>query len=985
MWKQRSRALWLHEGDSNTRYFHSKASHRFRRNRIEVLENHRGEKCEDENGIANILVDFYQSLFASSLPDQIEEALVATPTVVSEEMNQALVAPFEREEVELALKQMDPLKAPGPDGMPPLFFQHFWPAIGDDVVEAVLTCLNSGSIPSSINRTFITLIPKVKSPVRVSDYRPIALCNTLYKLISKVLANRLKTILPCVISDTQSAFQSSKAISDNILVAFETLHHMKNQKSKKGCFMALKLDMSKAYDRVEWVYLVKIMERLGFCEKWVSLVYECISSVSYSILVNGESRGDIRPSRGLRQEDPLSPYLFLLCSKGLNRMLQRAAAEDGIRGFSLCRRGPKISHLFFADDSLLFCRASLEDLQVIQNILSLYEKASGQKLNREKTIIFFSKAVHGDTKNQLSNFLQVPEVKEYEKYLGLPAVVGRNKTESLNYIKERVWSKLQGWKEKLLSQAGREILLKAVVQAIPTFAMSCFKLLVWRLLKDHNSLFFRVFKAKYFPNGSIFEAHSAGGSYAWQSILKARRVISMGMQWRIGDGKSINVYNDSWLPGKGSKKILSPKSGALEGARVAALINPNTRTWDQNVLQQHFLSFEVSRIQAISLCWTDQDDCLIWPGCKDGNYSVKTGYQLLCESATLGDASSSDSSKQSLFWKRVWKLQIPNKIKVFLWRVCSNALPTLENLKRRKILDDAKFKACLAAEEDTLHAIWSCEKLQHIWFPCFSWVQTEHPQIPDVQELISWVGQWIDKLELFAVVAWFIWNHRNRLRLNEKGLASDRILQAAMAYLTEFQAKLPKVAPKPSKGHVRWCPPMGDRFKTNYDGAVFSESGEAGLGVVFRNAKGEVIAALAEKILYPGSVEVLEALAVRRAVNFIVELGIAGSEFEGDSEVVCRALRSTGSGHSSIGQIQGKPSVYFLVVPIQRECFFFMGVPSSEAVVCFQEALRAELEEEDGMGVGVGVVEMRGNEVRVSDKGYPFCGDVGASLDGFDR
>ena len=210
------------------------------------------------------MVEFYQNLFASSSPDQIEEAIKATPKVVSEEMNQVLVAPFERAEVELALKQMNPLKAPGPDGMPPLFFQHFWPAIGDDVVEAVLTCLNSGSIPSAINRTFITLIPKVKSPVRVSDYRPIALCNTLYKLISKVLANRLKTFLPCVISDTQSAFQSSKAISNNILVAFKTLHHMKNQKSKKGGFMALKLDMSKVYDRVEWVYLVKIMEKLGF-------------------------------------------------------------------------------------------------------------------------------------------------------------------------------------------------------------------------------------------------------------------------------------------------------------------------------------------------------------------------------------------------------------------------------------------------------------------------------------------------------------------------------------------------------------------------------------------------------------------------------------------------------------------------------------------------------------------------------------------------
>ena len=405
----------------------------------------------EENGIANILVDFYQNLFTSASPSRIEEALKATPRLVTEEMNQNLVAPFVKAKVEIALSQMEALKSPGPDGMPPLFFQQFWPIIGDEVADVVLTCLNTGSVPSSINQTFITLIPKVKSPVRVSEYRPIALCNILYKLISKVIANRLKNILPSIISETQSAFQSSKAISNNILIAFETLHHMKNQKSKKLGFMAMKLDMSKVYDRVEWSYLVKIMEKLGFCEKWVSLVYECISTVSYSILVNGEPRWDIRPSRGIKQGDPLSPYLFLLCSEGLNRMLQQAASNDKIRGFSLCKRGPRISHLFFADDSLLFCRATMSDLLAVQDILSLYEEASGQKLNREKKNIFLGKAVKEKTKAEISNFLQVLEVREYEKYLGLPAVVGRNRKVSLNFIKERVWSKLQRWKEKLLS------------------------------------------------------------------------------------------------------------------------------------------------------------------------------------------------------------------------------------------------------------------------------------------------------------------------------------------------------------------------------------------------------------------------------------------------------------------------------------------------------------------------------------------------------
>ena len=159
-------------------------------------------------------------------------------------------------------------------------------------------------------------------------------------------------------------------------------------------------------------------------------------------------------------------------------MIQKATREDIIRGFSLCKNGPKISHLFFADDRLLFCRARREDLQAIQNILTSFEHASGQKINREKTTLFFSKPVSDDMKREIIDFLGVTEIKEYEKYLGLLAVVGKNKKASLNYIKERVWAKLQGWKEKLLSQAGREVLLKAVVQAIPTFAMSCFKLLV---------------------------------------------------------------------------------------------------------------------------------------------------------------------------------------------------------------------------------------------------------------------------------------------------------------------------------------------------------------------------------------------------------------------------------------------------------------------------------------------------------------------------
>ena len=179
------------------------------------------------------------------------------PHVVTEEMNTDLTREFTKAEVVHALKQMTPLKAPRPDGMPFIFYQHYWHLISDDVARAMLFCLQNGHFPRDLNHTYLTLIPKVKKPEQVTEFRPIALCNVLYKLVSKVLANRLKKkILPLIIFETQSAFQFDKAISNNILVAFETLHHMKTNKSGKNGFMTMKLDMSKAYDRVEWGFLL---------------------------------------------------------------------------------------------------------------------------------------------------------------------------------------------------------------------------------------------------------------------------------------------------------------------------------------------------------------------------------------------------------------------------------------------------------------------------------------------------------------------------------------------------------------------------------------------------------------------------------------------------------------------------------------------------------------------------------------------------------
>ena len=231
LWRQRAKIQWLKDGDHNTTFFHSKASQQRRKNYIKGLYNHEGQWNTNPSRIADTIMQFYQDLFTTSGPNSFEEILEQIPQVVSTDMNQELTREFMAEEVEIALKQMAPLKSPGPDGMPPLFYQNYWSLVGNDVIDAIFSYLNSGTLLDLLSHSFITLIPKVKNPKFISQYRPICLSNVLYKIFSKVLANRLKRILPQIVSKQQSAFMTDRLISDNIMVAFETLHYMRNHSS----------------------------------------------------------------------------------------------------------------------------------------------------------------------------------------------------------------------------------------------------------------------------------------------------------------------------------------------------------------------------------------------------------------------------------------------------------------------------------------------------------------------------------------------------------------------------------------------------------------------------------------------------------------------------------------------------------------------------------------------------------------------------------
>ncbi|PNX96792.1 ribonuclease H, partial [Trifolium pratense] len=393
-WKQRSRELWLLHGDKNTKYFHMKANIRRSKNKIDAITDSQGHKHHEETEIEKVLVDHFMCLFTKQNTQNITETIQVVEGKINNDMYQELSKDFTKEEVFQAMKDMKSLAAPDPDGLPALFYHNYWEIIGEEVTNMVLDVLNNNGDPSHLNSTYICLIPKVKNPSSPSEYRPISLCNVTLKIITKTLANRIKNILPDIISPNQSAFIKGRLITDNTLIASEIFHYLSHTKRKNG-FVGLKTDMAKAYDRVEWDFLEATLTNV------------------------------------------------------LSRLISKAQKEKLIHGVTISHGAPEITHLLFADDSLLFCRAT-----------------SGEMM--------FSKGVSEDTKKEISSILPMNVVNHFSKYLGMPTAMGRSKKQIFNFIREKIWKKLKGWKEKHLSFAGRGTLIKAVAQAIPTYLMSSF-------------------------------------------------------------------------------------------------------------------------------------------------------------------------------------------------------------------------------------------------------------------------------------------------------------------------------------------------------------------------------------------------------------------------------------------------------------------------------------------------------------------------------
>ncbi|KAA3480429.1 reverse transcriptase [Gossypium australe] len=274
-------------------------------------------------------MEFFKELFTTKGATNPENVLVGIEESITEEENSKLLSPFREEEIWRALKGMGPTKAPDQTDSQHCSFKK-------------------------INTTDIVLIPKVSQPSTLVNFRPISLCSVIYKIIAKSIANILQEVIGNCIDEVQSDFVPGRLISDNVLLAYEILHTFRQKRTGKKGYMAVKLDMSKAYDRVEWDFVKEVMLKMGFARKWVDLIMKCITTASYTVITNGRRGNCFQPTGGLRQGDPLSPFLFLICSEGLSALMRIAKKKGQIRGAKASRRGPEISHLLFADDCILF-------------------------------------------------------------------------------------------------------------------------------------------------------------------------------------------------------------------------------------------------------------------------------------------------------------------------------------------------------------------------------------------------------------------------------------------------------------------------------------------------------------------------------------------------------------------------------------------------------------------------------------------------------
>lgn len=473
-WIQRSRLNWNLQGDQNTRFFHMTVKVRRRRNRIQVIQNKEGDWFVKEEEIRRLFVNHFKEIYKEDqtdrqyclhrLSEKIGDQIVRVPEC---EIQGLQMIPTELE-IQRVVFALGPTKAPGPNGMNASLIQKHWGTFGPTVTKEVMLFFQTGIMKPVIAHSNLILIPKIDAPLRVTDFRPISVCNLLYKVISKLIARRMQPLMANMIANTQTAFIPGREISENVILLREIIHSFKRPFNNDQQFI-LKADLAKAFDWINWDYLFYLLPLYGFPMVFCQWVKACVTSTKFTILLNGSGDGFFKPTRGLRQGCALSPYLFIIAMDPLSRMLSASLNSGLIRGLRMARQSAPITCSLFADDLLLIGKLTQQEVALLLQTLNSFSIVSGLSINQAKSKVWFSSNSTEESKKILMDLMSVAEADLEEKYLGCPISVEGDK--AFDYLIDRFEKRLNHWKSNFLSHAGRLVLIKSVLESLPIYAM----------------------------------------------------------------------------------------------------------------------------------------------------------------------------------------------------------------------------------------------------------------------------------------------------------------------------------------------------------------------------------------------------------------------------------------------------------------------------------------------------------------------------------
>lgn len=692
---------WAIQGDRNTQYFHQAIVKRTRRNRINYLQNQDGTHATTQEQIAQTLHNYFTDIFASNRTNMGTESTTSPPCpnadttddhqTRSSDMNYTDSKPT-IEELHQILKSMRNGASPGPDGLNAAFYKLAWPWIATDIYNLVIDFYNTAFMQPELNYTFLVLIPKKIQSIIPQDFRPISLCNVIYKLIAKSLANRLKPHLPNFIDQAQAAFVPNRHIATNVVITQEIVHsfHLKNWRQQA---FLLKVDLAKAFDRLEWNFIRNALVRLGLNFHFINLIYACISNPNFSVLANGEPGDHFISTRGIRQGCPLSPYLFVVAINELSRTLQHEMNSNNLVGITLGPSCPPLHSLLFADDLILCGQATIQEATKINSILQTFCTHSGQTPNLQKSYILFSRNVDEATKQAIRTIFPVPNLQANTNHLGHPIIFNHNdRNRAYNFIYGKFKGKLTTIRANKLNHAGRLIYIQSVLSSIPVYYMSTvlfsqsflhkittiIRKFWWTGIQDDNTtnsipyrswddicqpkengglgirdlaninksliiqaaysiateknpLLTAVLKAKYFHNKSFWTANTTGSrSIFWSSIMQVRTDLINNVTYQIQEGNS-SIWSTPWISDWGTihDQLKLPVTVQPLPSKVSDLWIPDTQQWDNNLINDIFHPTILQQIQEIIPVPTQQQDALRWKPAKNGVCTTKAIFRHL--------------------------------------------------------------------------------------------------------------------------------------------------------------------------------------------------------------------------------------------------------------------------------------------------------------------------------------------------------------------